>query len=174
MVGRPKQFEKEEALEKAMQVFWTKGYEAASVQDLLDGMGINRGSMYATFGDKHALFLKAVDHYRCQARSRMVETTSAPGCRGCLMTNTAVEMARHDGEVAAVLRNFLGDAEKAFHGALKRAVKAGELVPSTDTKALARFFSNTLNGMVVMGKASMGRTALSDIAKVATGMLEQA
>ena len=62
MLGRPKEFDQDEALGKAMDVFWTKGYEATSVQDLLDHMGINRGSMYDTFGDKHALFVEAVGH----------------------------------------------------------------------------------------------------------------
>ncbi len=126
MVGRPKQFERSEALTSALEVFWTKGYEATSVQDLVDAMGVNRGSLYDTFGDKHALFVEAVEHYLNDSTSKLIEILSAGrsplagiqdffnrvvnnltsdnGCRGCLITNAAVELAPHDEEVADVVR----------------------------------------------------------------------
>ena len=78
-LGRPKEFDRKEALESAMEVFWAKGFEGTSVCDLLDGMGINRGSMYDTFGDKRALFLAAIDHYRQEVAGQLVEGLFAPG-----------------------------------------------------------------------------------------------
>ena len=79
MIGRPREFKEQEALSQAMEVFWHKGYEGTSVQDLLEGMGINRGSMYDTFGDKRTLFLKAVEYYRSHVVSRLVAKLAVPG-----------------------------------------------------------------------------------------------
>ena len=193
MVGRPKQFLEEEALEKAMEVFWAQGYEAASVQDLLEAMGINRGSMYDTFGDKHSLFLQVVEHYRAQVRQRMARILDAPGspvgnikkllngavemgcvprCRGCLLTNSTVELAPHDDEVAAAVRASLGETERAFHRTLRKAVEAGEINAGADTRALARFLNGTLQGLVVMGKASLGRPVMEDAVRVALSALD--
>ncbi len=124
-LGRPKEFDRKEALESAMEVFWAKGFADASVRDLLDGMGINRGSMYDTFGDKRALFLAAIDHYRQKVAGPLVEALFAPGsplenirktlcrlaeaagtkeCRGCLITNVTVEIAPHDPEACRRFR----------------------------------------------------------------------
>ncbi len=193
MVGRPKEFDERQALERAMEVFWAHGYEATSVQDLLDAMGISRGSMYDTFGDKHALFSAAIDHYG-RTVTRGVETLlAAPGsplanirrslvamadqalngsCRGCLATNTAVELAQHDPEVARAVTAILQRIEKAFGRTLRQAVTAGELKRTTNTRALARFLTGTVQGVVVMGKASASRATLKDIVKVALSTLE--
>jgi TetR/AcrR family transcriptional repressor of nem operon len=193
MVGRPKEFDEQQALEKAMVVFWTHGYEATSVQDLLDAMGINRGSMYDTFGDKHALFSAAIDHYGRTVTRGLEDTLAAPGsplanirkalmavadltldrpCRGCMATNTAVELAQHDPKAGAAVTSILQRIEKSFHGALRRAVEAGELGPRTNTRASARFLTGTLQGVVVMGKASSSRATLKDIIAVAMTALE--
>lgn len=193
MVGRPKQFECEQALEQAMEVFWTHGYEATSVQDLLDGMGINRGSMYDTFGDKHALFVQVIDHYDRTILRQLTDTLDAAGsplgnirklfsrladrqtgsqCRGCLICNTAVELAPHDAEIAKAVKSLLNGIEKAFYRALQRAVEVGELAPTAKPRALARFLTNTLQGMVVMGKVNVGRATINDIVNVALSVLE--
>ena len=79
MAGRPREFDTEQALERAMEVFWADGYEAASVQTLLDAMGINRGSMYDTFGDKHALFLAAIEHYGTTVFRCFEQDLACPG-----------------------------------------------------------------------------------------------
>jgi len=192
MTGRPRQFEQEEALGKAMGVFWAKGYEATSVQDLLDAMGINRGSMYAAFGDKHALFMKTLIHYRERMFSRMTSTLDKPGsplaniekllrgvaqaacgveCKGCLVTNATVETAPHDPDVAAAIGEFVNATEKAFRRTLERAAKQGELKPGVDVRATARFLTGTMNGLVVMGKARAGQGTLDDIVDVAMGVL---
>lgn len=192
MIGRPRTFDREEALGKAMDVFWAEGYAAASVQDLLDGMGINRGSMYDTFGDKHALFVEAVKLYERQVTQQLVQGLEAPGsavgairrtlagvaemvssgeCRGCLLTNTIVELAPHDDVVADAVRSVLGRIEKAFRSALGRAVKLGELSSGANTRGLARFLTSTVQGLVVMGKASVSRASLRDIVSVSLAAL---
>ncbi len=193
MLGRPKQFNHDEALGKAMDVFWTKGYEATSVQDLLDHMGINRGSMYGTFGDKHALFVEAVEHYARTVMRQVHDTLEAPGsplgnvrrfiamwadmaasgeCRGCLITNTAVELAPHNPAVAQAVKSALSLLEKALHKTLERAVDAGELPAETNTRALARFLTSTGQGLVVMGKANVSRATIKDIVNVTLSVIE--
>ena len=195
MVGRPKQFERCDALASALEIFWTKGYEATSVQDLVDAMGVNRGSLYDTFGDKRTLFVEAVEHYLSHHAGEMVEMlgshrspraglqaffaqlvdhlTSGECCRGCLITNTAVELAPHDDEVAAVVRRSFKTVEKAFQNQLEAAIEAGELSPSLDARVLARFLLSALQGLVVMGKASVGKAVLRDVVRATLSVLER-
>lgn len=191
-LGRPKEFDRKEALESAMEVFWARGYADASVRDLLDGMGINRGSMYDTFGDKRALFLAAIDHYRQKVAGPLVEGLFAPGsplenirkmlcglaeaagtknCRGCLITNVTVEIAPHDPEVAKAMKSALTNTEAALRKTLDRAVEAGEINAKADTRALARFLLNTIQGLVVLGKAKLGKKTSSDVIEVAMAAL---
>ncbi len=192
MVGRPKEFDEQVALERAMKVFWTHGYEATSVQDLVDAMGISRGSMYDTFGDTRALFSAAIEHYECTVTCGFEKMLAAPGsplaairrcmqkladtprngpCRGCMATSAAVELAQHDPPVCDAVKRILRRIEKAFQGALKRAVEAGELHPRADTLAQARFLTGTAQGLSVMGKASASRATMRDIVEVACGAL---
>ena len=191
-VGRPKEFDRSDALESAMQVFWTKGYEAASVRNLLDGMGINRGSMYDTFGDKRSLFLEAINHYLRHVAGPLVKTLDAPGsplvnirktlielvtvagsngCRGCLITNVTVEVGPHDPEVARAMTSAMKETQAVFKRALIRAAECGEISPQADTRALARFLVNTMQGLVVLRKAKAGEKTCRDVIEVAMAAL---
>ncbi len=191
-LGRPKEFDRQEALEKAMEVFWAKGYEGACVRDLLKGMGINRGSMYDTFGDKRSLFLEAIGHYRQSVAGPLIATidgagsplanirktlrkvadlATSDGCRGCLVTNTTVEIAPQDAEIAKAMKSALIAVEEAFRKALSRAVERGELGRRTDARCLARFLANTLHGLVVLSKAKLGRQTRNDVIKVTMAAL---
>ncbi len=186
-LGRPREFDRKEALEKAMEAFWAKGYEGTSVSDLLEAMCINRGSMYGTFGDKRSLFLEAIGHYRQTVAAPRIETLSrtgsplgnirktlhefadlaaSDGCRGCLVTNTTVEIAPKDAEVAKAMKSALVAVEEAFRRALNRAVECGELGPRADTRCLARFLANTLQGLVVLSKGKLGRQTRNDVINV--------
>ena len=176
-----------------MEAFWKKGYEATSVQDLLDHMGINRGSMYDTFGDKNALFVEAVEHYGRTVMQRAYDTLEAPGsplgnvrrlfamwadyavsgeCRGCLITNTAVELAPHDPAIAEAVKSALSLLEKTFHKTLDRSVKAGELPTKTNTHALARFLTSSGQGLIVMSKAKVSPATIKDIVKVTLSVIQ--
>lgn len=191
---RTKEFEPEKALERAMELFWVRGYEATSVQELLDRMGIGRGSFYDTFGDKHALFLAALDRYEEVRSSWIVERLDDPGSvrgsvedvfgrtverlsgevgrRGCLLANTAVELAPHDPEVEEKIRRYLQRTEDAFHRALVRARASGEIGDRHDPRSLARFFVNSLQGLRVMAKVGSNRAALEDAARVTLSVLD--
>ena len=196
MAGRPRQFEPEVALSKARDLFWEQGYEAASVRNLLDCMGINRGSMYDTFGDKRALFLKAFDQYGETVNRQIAAALNAPGsprrnletvlrrivsnmlvrdpgsgCRGCLITNTAVELAPHDADIAAAVRTLLDRTTNAFEACLDRAVEAGEVRTDLNTRAVARHLSAVMQGLMVLGKAEIDEGYVQDVVDVALGGL---
>jgi TetR/AcrR family transcriptional regulator, transcriptional repressor for nem operon len=184
---RTKEFEPLEALDAAMQLFWRKGYEAASMRELLDAMGIGRGSFYDTFGDKHALFLAALDRFQEVRASWVEEVLAGSGLegvrevfgrtveglvefeprRGCLLANSAVELAPHDPEVAGRISRYVQRTEEAFESALIRAREAGEIPPDSDPKALARFLVNTLHGLRVLARAGSDRETLEDTVHVA-------
>lgn len=191
-LGRPAEFDRLHALEKAMGLFWRNGYEATGLTDLTSEMGIGRQSLYNAFGDKHSLFVEAIKHYASRNSQPLVDILQAPGsgvtnirkaldavivsatnadCCGCLVTNSIVELAPHDDEVAAIVRSALHRVEKAFRAAVDRAVESGEIPASTDTRAVARFLNSTLHGMVVLGKASASKAVLKDVAKVALSKL---
>lgn len=190
MAGRPRQFDRQEALVQAMEVFWDKGYEGTSVRDLLGAMGINRGSLYDTFGDKRCLFLEAMRHYDATVTTPLLETLAddgnplenirctlacvagtAQGCRGCMVTNTTIELAPHDEEVAAIMRDSIGRLEKGFRAALDRAVDQGLLGPQARTLKQARFLTTTLQGVVVLAKAGISRKVLRDAIDTAMSAL---
>jgi TetR/AcrR family transcriptional repressor of nem operon len=185
---RPREFEVDAALERAMQVFWAKGYESTSLDDLCEATGLGRSSLYAAFGDKHALYLRALDRYEEGSAARLNdaltrpvpvreaiagfvdrlidEIVAGPGRRGCFIGNCAAELARDDREAAARVRRSLQRIEAAFRDALGRAKARGELAPYADVVALARFFTAGIQGLRLVGKASPDRAVLRDVAAV--------
>jgi TetR/AcrR family transcriptional regulator, transcriptional repressor for nem operon len=191
-VARTKGFEPLAALDAAMELFWRQGYKAASMRELLDAMGIGRGSFYDTFGDKHALFLSALDRFQEVRTSWVEEVLRGEGLngieevfrrsleglfqfqppRGCLLANSAVELAPHDPDVAARISEYIGRTEDAFYGALERARDRGEIPSDSDPRALARFLVNTLHGLRVLARAGVDRVTLEDTVRVTLGALQ--
>ncbi len=191
---RTKAFNEEEVLDKALQLFWCCGYHGTSMQDLVTGLGINRSSMYDTFGDKHALFLAALERYRTQAAGALLtlinespsikatltqlfettvqETFTDPQSKGCFMVNSAVELGPHDAQIAALIKVNNQVLEEAFYQATQKAQKTGEVSLQHDARALARFFMNTINGLRVAAKANPDRQVFDDVIKVALSVLE--
>ncbi|KAA3626697.1 MAG: TetR/AcrR family transcriptional regulator [Proteobacteria bacterium] len=191
---RPKNFDIEQTLERAVGIFWRKGYAATSIQDLLDEMGLNRGSLYATYGGKRRLFATAVDRYRQDVVApRLVamesETAGLSEIRnffeaflervrsghsryGCLMTNTCVELAPHDPAMAAKARQNLARIEGAFTQALRCAQARDELNGNLNPQALGRFLTATLQGLQVMTKAGLPIAHLEDVVRTALATLE--
>ena len=193
VVGRPKEFDRDEALEKAMELFWIRGYEATGMRELLQHMGIGRQSLYDTFGDKRSLFIEAVQHYNRCVTQGIVDQLSGDGtplervrravrsigravtdgrCRGCLLTNTLIESAPHDPEIAKAASIILDRLESTFRSVLKQAVEEGELPNDANVRALARYLTSTIQGLVVMGKASVSRAVVKDIVNVALSVLD--
>ena len=171
-----------------MQVFWAKGYEAASLDDLCEGTGLNRSSLYGAFGDKHALFLETLKRYGDRAVAKVTAALSrpvpirealaaflaemidqivaGPGRSGCFIGNCAAEVARHDRAAAASVRRNLERVEATFRSALASAKARGELPPDADVGALARFLVAAIQGLRLMGKTGAGREVLEDVAGV--------
>ena len=191
---RPKEFNPDDALEKAMQVFWHKGYEATSMEDLLTAMDLNRGSLYDTFGDKRQLFLKVMDRYCTTFVGPKFSLLDQPGPalptlrrfingmieggladpqrRGCFISNTVMELSPHEKEIAGTLRRALMMAEDAFFKVLARAKQQGELKHDKDPRALARFLTTMMQGTVVMIKAGVSADLVKQTAETALSMLD--
>lgn len=172
--GRPRGFDPEAAVERAMGVFWSRGYHGTALPDLLRATRLSRGSLYAAFGGKHALFLRALDRYIADALARTdvelgphgapvdglrtflagyVERTSgANGRRGCLLVATAMELAGHDPEVERRIGSFFKALEVKVAGALARAKAAGELATGVEPASAARILVCFVEGLRVVGK----------------------
>ena len=177
--GRPRSFDPEAAVERAMGVFWSRGYHATALPDLLRATKLSRGSLYAAFGDKHALFLRALDRYVADALARMdiefgprvapvdglrtylagyVDRTSgANGRRGCLLVATAMELAGRDAEVDRRIASFFKAMEAKAAGALARAKAAGELAAGVEPASAARILVCFVEGLRVIGKTGPTR-----------------
>lgn len=186
-MARPRSFDEREVLNRALDTFWRQGYEATSMQDLVDAMGISRASLYNAFGSKHALFIEVLKHYEQQRMHQLVErlrdasvpadeairtvlehaaedATAADG-PGCLMTNTATEMCARDTECAERVQSTFARIEVAFEDALRRGQAAGELHVDAP-RATARFLTNSLQGLRVMAMAHPNPSALRDVVNV--------
>ena len=192
-MARHKEFDPDKALEKAMHLFWLKGYEATSVQQLCDHMGIKKGSLYDTFGDKRTLFLAALNQYLKlnappadlveqlgSAKSAIVgifnqivdASVHDKECRGCFMINSIVELAPIDPEFALMSANRRKEYEDMFHHLLVTAQEMGEIAPSGNLIALARFLTNAVFGLRVTAKSTQERNILQDIVASTLSILD--
>lgn len=166
--GRPRAFDEAEALEAALHLFWQKGYEATSLDDLTEAMGISRSSFYGCFGTKHTLLIRALEHYAArgiEGLSRMRDAAGSPrealqamlcavadaegGPRGCMMTNCITELAPHDPEVADIARSHIAQVEELFETEL-RAAGLG-----TEARDRARTLLSLGLGAVTLRKAGL-------------------
>jgi TetR/AcrR family transcriptional regulator, transcriptional repressor for nem operon len=192
-MARHKEFDRDEALQKAMEVFWARGYNATSIQDLVEHMRINRQSIYDTFGDKHALYLESLDRY-CQVESGkaivLLEGSAsikkavrklfmgvvdgslgAREQRGCFAGNAMSELAGRCKATADRTNSNMAVMEGALYRALLRGKKAGELKALSEPRAVARFLYSSLQGLVLMSKATQDRKTLEDVVKVTLSVL---
>ncbi|TPQ26752.1 TetR family transcriptional regulator [Bradyrhizobium guangdongense] len=177
--GRPRGFDMDAAVERAMGVFWSRGYHATALPDLLRATKLSRGSLYAAFGDKHSLFLRALDRYIADAMARMnieldprrepieglrvylagyVERTSgANGRRGCLLVATAMELAGRDAEVGRRVAGFFKAMEARVADALSRAKAASRLADGVEPMSAAKILVCFVEGLRVVGKTAPAR-----------------
>ncbi|MEV0257785.1 TetR/AcrR family transcriptional regulator [Streptomyces sp. NPDC050732] len=194
-MARTKEFDPDAALQSALELFWRRGYEATSMADLVEALGIGRASIYATFGNKHELYLKALERYgelqrplllaelaqpgpalpavRALVRRFGAESTSEEGrLAGCFVTNTAAELGPHDEAAARGVERNWDQIETLLHSALVRAQAQGELPEGRDPLTLARMLLVVLQGVRVVGKASADPVRVRDAVEQALALLD--
>jgi len=186
--GRPREFDTEKALDAALKVFWQKGYEGASLPDLTKAMGINRPSLYAAFGNKEALFRKAIDRYAEGPGGHVFEAMKEPTARkvverlfcgtielitggrnprGCFMVQSALAC----GDAAAAMRRETAKRRAGGEAVLRerfaRAVSESDLPPDSDPADLARYVASVLHGMSVQAASGATADELRNVARLA-------
>jgi TetR/AcrR family transcriptional repressor of nem operon len=193
-MGRRKTYERDELIEGSMEMFRDHGFAGTSTQMLVEGLGVNRYSLYAEFGSKQALFDAALERYDGQAIERNFGPLEAPGAgiaeirallefyalasespawgRGCLLCKTAVELGPVDPSGAGFVQRYFERLSEAFHAALNNAHREGELRASVDPRAEADFFTASVLGLFVMLRAEAPPTAIKSAARVAIEHLE--
>ena len=186
--GRPLEFDPDTALESAMHLFWRKGYELSSLQDLLSTMGLSKSSFYQTFKSKHELFQNCIRHYRKMLADDMstqmeqtdsgkvfIETlfcnvadeTAGPNSRrGCLLMNTANEFAQRDPEIAKLVSRSIEEFTDLFEKAVQQSQRQGEIPPDKDTRALAIYLVSSMSGLRNIVKAGADRETVKRIVKL--------
>ncbi|WP_086559837.1 TetR/AcrR family transcriptional regulator [Streptomyces africanus] len=197
-MARPRMFDEERALDAAVRVFWERGYEATSTQDLCDATGLGRSSIYNTFQSKHALFERALARYldtmtvtqtavlddmerpaadRVRALLALVVEGEAE-CRegsgralGCLGVNTVVELAGRDPAAAALLERDTVRRLAAYRAVMEAGRRDGSITSSRDPEALARFLNATVAGLRVSSQGGAGPAELAAIAETAMDAL---
>ena len=192
-MARTRDFDRDIVLDRAMRVFWRNGYEATSIHDLVAATGISRSSMYTTFGGKEDLFLAAVDAYVHRISRERLAFLSAEGSAraaiaryfdalidfslgqgyrlGCLLTNSAVELAPKSREVDRKLAEVFDGVEEAFASAIRRGQAEGDIRRDEDPAALARFLVSTVQGLRVLARSRPKEGLLRDVARIALGAL---
>jgi len=191
--GPDKQFDCEVALSKAMDVFWARGFEAASLSELLEQMGIGRKSLYDTFGNKRSLFIKALAYYACtQIKSMreqllapgspltnlervlqdLLQVHSQPGSKGCMLSTNIADFDTSEAEIASLLRHYLQQTEDAYYMVISRAQKAGEISSTANPRDLARMLLCTTQGMALLGRVQENETLLRGTVEATISLLK--
>ena len=178
--GRPRSFDRERALEQAIEVFWKKGFEGASIADLTEAMGINPPSLYAAFGDKENLFLQAVERYNAQRGDSCpyCDETTARGAveklllymadelcnsdhpRGCMMVMAAATSASSSQQLQAVLAQKRAASRANLKARIEKGIKDGDVLPGTNAGELADFYSTIITGMSLVSRDGATRKSL--------------
>jgi TetR/AcrR family transcriptional regulator, copper-responsive repressor len=192
--GRPRAYDPDDALARAVDAFWDAGFAATSLDDLTLATGMNRPSLYGAFGDKQALYRQALDLYRARTRQALgkalggdqplrialhnvydtaiaIYQSGDKGARGCFIIGTAVAQAVTDRDTRAALADTLREIEGAFGARIARARRNGELSADADPAKLAKLASATLYSLTVHARAGEGRSKLEAIADAAVDVI---
>ena len=198
-MSRPQQFDRDDVLDRALQVFWKKGFEAASVQDLVDATRINRGSLYNAFGDKAKLFAEVMQRYRASSPTGpLVEAAHDPDSdadvrvlivnffndlvkralidqdhKGCLLTNTSAGFYGCSDAMTEWVRETLSGMEKTLATLVHRGQQRGDITASAKPRAIARSLVASAQGLNVMARTGASPQMLKDIAAQAVRVLER-
>ena len=194
-MARPREFEEKAVLDAAVHCFWSRGYEATSVRDLAEKMGITGASLYNAFGDKRALYRRALDHYVEQSfgdRVGRFEGTFPPreaiGAflkeiierslrdkerKGCMLVNSALEMAPHDPEFQRIVAEVLVQVEAFFRRCAEAGQKEGTISTSQAAEDLARLLLSTLLGIRVLARTRPERKLLEGLIRPVFALLDR-
>jgi TetR/AcrR family transcriptional regulator, transcriptional repressor for nem operon len=192
--GPEKRFDPEVALAKAMEVFWARGYQAASLSELLEHMGIGKKSLYDTFGNKRALFLKALDYYAQtevksirdqllasgsplanleQVLQHLQQQHSLLKSQGCMLGTNIADFDTDETEMASIFRHHLQGLENAYCTVVERAQKAGEISITVNSRYVARLLLCTTQGMTLLGRVSEDEILLRSTVEAIITLLKQ-
>ena len=191
--GRPRSFDRDQALEQAMEVFWAKGFEGASLMDLTEAMGISPPSLYAAFGDKEQLFMEAMERYQRRAGESCPycdeptafaaieklllymahELTSAEHPRGCLMALAAATSTSASDKLKDALAAKRMASRARLTTRIERGIKEGDVVPRADAGALADFYSTIMSGMSLQARDGVSRKSLVATVRSAMALFPQ-
>lgn len=193
-MGRLKEFDEDKAIDRAIDCFWARGYEATSVRDLAEHMGIGGASLYNAYGGKRALFTTALERYaNCTSRQRIARleetgrpkeairtffaelidrSLADPQRRGCLFVNSALDVAPHDAELGNVVANYLDEVRAFFQRCVAAAQTAGEIPAHLDAVATSRHLLGVLIGLRVLARTHADRETLEAVARPAMGLLD--
>lgn len=189
---RSKQFEPEQALSSAMSAFWRHGYDATSMEDLMDCMGIGRASIYNAFGNKRALFLSALEYYVCNGgalqgvrmpdsprlaimtafRTIVERAVTGESCDGCMVVNTALELAPHDDEIAQIVNGIFVQQEALFRTYLEQAMACGEVPQTLDPSRTAQTLLALSIAVLVLARSRPDEPLLRSIEHQVEALLD--
>ena len=192
-MGPDKQFDPDDALEKAVQLFWSNGYASTGMAELQAQMGIGRKSLYDTFGNKRALFIKALQYYSNTVPSQLInqltkdgsplenvrgtmrtlqEWHSIPASTGCMYGGGMAQFRTNDPEMAEILRHHVNSLEQAFYDAFKRAQEVGELDDKVNIRDLARMYEGVHQGLALIGQVHATPEVTRSIVNASLAMLD--
>lgn len=187
-MGRTKEYDRDEAIEKAMMLFWAQGYTATSVQQLLDVMNMSRSSMYSEFGNKRDLFLETLSFYRSLSTELInsISTATDPVqaikgfyevgfsrqsnkqlYQGCLLVNTILELRDVDNELSSIAGKYFDEIENKLALCFETCIANGTLEHGYDPERLANFFMTTIKGMRVVARQKPGDDYLRGVMETA-------
>jgi TetR/AcrR family transcriptional regulator, transcriptional repressor for nem operon len=193
-MARLKEFNEQQALDRAVDWFWARGYTASSIRDLANAMGIGGTSLYNAFGDKRALFLRCLDRYANRSsRERMARmeeqhppkeavrsflgeiverSLKDPDCKGCLLVNSALEVAPQDAEIGAAVAGYLDEIRSFFRRNVEAARRAGDLPKSVDVDAVSGHLLGIVMGIRALARIKRDRALMESIARPALALLD--
>ena len=194
LMPRKKEFDEDELLEKAVNLFWQKGYNATSAQDLVDELGINRSSLYNAYTDKRTLFKMSLTHYQLKQTNAMIamlaraenakkalkqifsrliqESVEDSTLKGCFMVNTAVELASIDEEIGAIVNKNNKSVEDALAKLIEKGQHDGQFSTRHDPRALARFVFGNITAIRVTARTGADAKVLEDMAEIVLSALK--
>ncbi|MGQ0580509.1 MAG: TetR/AcrR family transcriptional regulator [Reyranella sp.] len=193
-MGRLKEFDEAKAIDGAVDCFWARGYEATSVRDLAEHMGIGGTSLYNAYGGKRALFVKALERYADRSSRERIARLEAGGRpkqaietflaeiiekslndrarKGCLLVNSALDVAPHDAEIGRVVAGYLDEIRAFFQRNIEAGRRAGQMPRNLDAVAASAHLLGVLLGIRVLARTRPDRTLLESIARPALDLLD--